>query len=158
MSTAIDTRSDTDVLIIGGGMAGAWAALGAARAGAQVTLVDKGCVGTSGVTAAAGPGHWWVAPEHREEAVRQRAIAGEGLAEPYCRADVLSVEPAVERAAPADDAATHAGGLLGVFRRDSGWDQGQGDHRFCNKQWRTEAIFARGRELHAAAQPAKTSP
>ncbi len=73
---------ETDVLIIGGGMAGAWAALGAARAGAQVTLVDKGYVGTSGVTAAAGPGHWWVAPEHREEAVRQRAAAGEGLADP----------------------------------------------------------------------------
>jgi len=73
---------ETDVLVIGGGMAGAWAALGAARAGARVLLVDKGYCGTSGVTATAGPGHWWVAPEGREVAVRQRAAAGLGLAEP----------------------------------------------------------------------------
>lgn len=70
------------MLVIGGGMAGAWAALGAARTGADVVLVDKGYCGTSGVTATAGPGHWWVAPEQREQAVRQRAEAGQGLAEP----------------------------------------------------------------------------
>ncbi|MCK1465154.1 FAD-dependent oxidoreductase, partial [Bradyrhizobium sp. 2] len=53
----------TDVLIVGGGMAGAWAATSAAQAGAKVVLVDKGYCGTSGVTAAAGPGHWWVPPD-----------------------------------------------------------------------------------------------
>jgi len=78
--TADDTS--TDVLVIGGGMAGAWAALGAARAGAQVTLVEKGYCGTSGVAAAAGPGHWWVPPQARAAAVRQRALAGAGLADP----------------------------------------------------------------------------
>lgn len=72
---------DTDVLVIGGGMAGAWAALGAARAGAQVVLVDKGFCGTSGVTATAGPGHWWVPPEQRQAAVAHRAQAGLGLAD-----------------------------------------------------------------------------
>ncbi|MBV8620086.1 MAG: FAD-binding protein [Curvibacter sp.] len=71
-----------DVLVIGGGMAGAWAALAAARQGARVVLVDKGYCGTSGVTATAGPGHWWVPPAQREEAVRQRAEAGAGLADP----------------------------------------------------------------------------
>jgi L-aspartate oxidase len=49
---------EADVLVIGGGLSGAWSAIGAARAGAQVILVDKGYVGTSGVAAAAGPGHW----------------------------------------------------------------------------------------------------
>ena len=44
----------TDVLVVGGGMAGAWAASAAAEAGAKVILVDKGCCGTSGVTAGAG--------------------------------------------------------------------------------------------------------
>ncbi|MDU1671487.1 MAG: FAD-dependent oxidoreductase, partial [Bradyrhizobium sp.] len=39
-----------DVLVIGGGMAGAWAAVSAARSGARVILVDKGYCGTSGVT------------------------------------------------------------------------------------------------------------
>ncbi len=69
----------TDVLVIGGGMAGAWAAVSAARAGARVILVDKGYCGTSGVTAAAGPGHWWVPPDAREQAVSQRVAAGLGL-------------------------------------------------------------------------------
>jgi len=73
---------DADVLVVGGGMAGAWAALGAAREGAQVVLVDKGYCGTSGVTATAGPGHWWVPPEQREAVVAQRAASGLGLADP----------------------------------------------------------------------------
>lgn len=79
-----DTGSSTlqaDVLVIGGGLAGCWAALGAAREGAVVLLVDKGFVGTSGVTATAGPGHWWVPPAARDEVVRKRADAGQGLAE-----------------------------------------------------------------------------
>src|SRR4051812_48077463 len=70
-----------DVLIIGGGMAACWAALSAAQRGAQVVLVDKGYVGTSGVTATGGPGHWWVSPEGsaREEAIEKRFLAGCGL-------------------------------------------------------------------------------
>ena len=36
---------ETDVLVIGGGMAAAWAAISAARSGAQVVLADKGFVG-----------------------------------------------------------------------------------------------------------------
>ena len=74
----------TDVLIVGGGMAGAWAASAAAEAGAKVILVDKGYCGTSGVTAAAGPGHWWVPPdppEARASAVSNRIAAGLGLGE-----------------------------------------------------------------------------
>jgi L-aspartate oxidase len=71
----------TDVLIIGGGMAGAWAAIDATRAGAAVTLVEKGYCGTSGITAAAGPGHWWVSPALREEVVAARLKAGQGLGE-----------------------------------------------------------------------------
>src|SRR5450830_1102001 len=78
---ALQHSLNTDVLVIGGGMAGAWAALGAVRTGARVTLVDKGYCGTSGVTATAGPGHWWVPPAEREQAVRQRAANAGGLAE-----------------------------------------------------------------------------
>jgi len=78
---AHENSLNTDVLVIGGGMAGAWAALGAVRTGARVTLVDKGYCGTSGVTATAGPGHWWVPPAEREQAVRQRAANSGGLAE-----------------------------------------------------------------------------
>lgn len=71
-----------DVLVIGGGMAGAWAAAAAAAEGASVVLVDKGYCGTSGVTATAGPGHWWAPPdppEARENAVRGRQAIAFGL-------------------------------------------------------------------------------
>ncbi len=61
MSDPITARAD--VLIIGGGMAAAWAAIAAAKAGASTLLVDKGYVGTSGVTATGGPNHWWIPPD-----------------------------------------------------------------------------------------------
>lgn len=74
---------DADVLIIGGGLAGTWAAIGAAREGARVVLVDKGYCGTSGVTATAGPGHWWVPPlaEARQAAIDKRLATAYGLAD-----------------------------------------------------------------------------
>ena len=43
------------VLVIGGGPAGAWAAVAAGEAGARVVLVDKGYLGTSGATAGPSP-------------------------------------------------------------------------------------------------------
>lgn len=43
-------RVDTDVLVIGGGIAGVFAALRAAEAGLSVTLLDKGSVGASGMS------------------------------------------------------------------------------------------------------------
>ncbi len=45
-----ETRVSTDVLVIGGGMAGVFAAVRAKAAGLDVTLVDKGTVGRSGAT------------------------------------------------------------------------------------------------------------
>jgi succinate dehydrogenase/fumarate reductase flavoprotein subunit len=82
---------ESDVLIIGGGMAAGWAAIGAARAGAEVILVDKGYVGTSGVTATGGPGHWWVPPDPslRREAVERRMVTAYGLAEPDWMARII---------------------------------------------------------------------
>jgi len=80
-----------DVLVIGGGLSGAWSAIGAARAGADVILVDKGYFGTSGVTAAAGPGHWWVAPEQRDAAIRQRLETAQGLGDADWMAQILDL-------------------------------------------------------------------
>ncbi|MET0795722.1 MAG: FAD-binding protein [Polyangiaceae bacterium] len=75
---------EADVLIAGGGMAACWAGISAARTGAKVVLVDKGYVGTSGVTATAGPGHWWVSPEGdaRKQAIDKRMGIAYGLADP----------------------------------------------------------------------------
>lgn len=68
---------ETDVLVIGGGPAGTWAAWSAAQQGAKVILVDKGYCGTSGATAAAGTTVWYVAhPDDREAELRQRELKG----------------------------------------------------------------------------------
>jgi succinate dehydrogenase/fumarate reductase flavoprotein subunit len=83
----------SDVLVVGGGLAGCWAALAAARNGASVILAEKGYVGTSGVTATAGPGHWWVPPEPgvRERAISERAAKGLGLADPDWMARMIDI-------------------------------------------------------------------
>ncbi|WP_437626045.1 FAD-dependent oxidoreductase [Sorangium sp. So ce1151] len=80
---ASDTDDLADVLVIGGGPAGAWAALGAAASGARsVVLVDKGYCGTSGATAPTNTGTWYVTPEGaaRERAIEARFARSGGLA------------------------------------------------------------------------------
>ena len=74
---------ESDVLVIGGGPAGAWAACSAAGAGARVVLVDKGYCGTSGATAPSGTGVWYVQPDpaKREAAMASRESLGGFLAD-----------------------------------------------------------------------------
>ena len=54
---------DADILVIGGGIAGCWAAISAARKGIRVALVEKGDTVRSG---AGGPGcdHWCQCPSN----------------------------------------------------------------------------------------------
>ncbi|WP_128656040.1 FAD-dependent oxidoreductase [Paenibacillus sp. 598K] len=72
-----------DVLVLGGGPAGAWAALTAARTGAKVVLADKGYCGSSGATAPSGTGVWYIPPDPqlRYEAKMSRYEMGGRLAE-----------------------------------------------------------------------------
>jgi len=74
---------EADVLVIGGGPAGAWAAITAARNGSNVVLVDKGYCGSSGATAPSGTGVWYVQPdgEKRKAAKESRYTLGGHLAE-----------------------------------------------------------------------------
>ncbi|WP_043283659.1 FAD-dependent oxidoreductase [Paraburkholderia oxyphila] len=74
---------EADVLVIGGGPAGAWSAIGASARGAKVVLADKGFCGTSGATAPSGTAVWHVAPENsaRELAKASRFKLGGELAE-----------------------------------------------------------------------------
>lgn len=76
-------RHEVDVLVIGGGPAGAWAAVSAAAQGARVLLADKGFCGTSGATAPSGTGLWHVPDENgaRESAKASRYAMGGHLAE-----------------------------------------------------------------------------
>ncbi|WP_075289289.1 FAD-dependent oxidoreductase [Pararhizobium arenae] len=77
------TEIRCDVLVIGGGPAGCWAALEAAGAGAKVVLVDKGYCGSSGATASAGTQIWYVPPDtdEREAAMASREAMGGYLSE-----------------------------------------------------------------------------
>lgn len=89
MTESLSARAD--VLIVGGGMAACWAAIAAAKAGASVIVVDKGYVGTSGVTATGGPNHWWIPPDPalRRKAVEERHAASLGLGDPAWMERVL---------------------------------------------------------------------
>jgi succinate dehydrogenase/fumarate reductase flavoprotein subunit len=82
-STACALQLEADVLVIGGGPAGAWAAISAAAQGARVVLVDKGYCGTSGATAPSGTNVWHVSPagDAREKAKASRLAMGGHLAE-----------------------------------------------------------------------------
>lgn len=78
-----DIHLAADVLVIGGGPSGAWAALSASEAGAKVVLVDKGYFGTSGATAPSNTGTWCVAPgEDRAQIVERRWQRTGELADP----------------------------------------------------------------------------
>jgi succinate dehydrogenase/fumarate reductase flavoprotein subunit len=72
-----------DVLVLGGGPAGAWSAWSAASQGAKVVLADKGYLGTSGATAPGGTTLLVIPPiaELREQAVQARLKAGGYLSE-----------------------------------------------------------------------------
>ncbi|MGW5219681.1 FAD-dependent oxidoreductase [Nocardia sp. NPDC004085] len=77
------TELETDVLVIGGGPAGAWAAVSAAAAGAAVVLVDKARCGSSGPTAYGAIPLWHLPPgPARDEAVRRGHAHGGALGDP----------------------------------------------------------------------------
>jgi succinate dehydrogenase/fumarate reductase flavoprotein subunit len=58
-----ETEIRGDVLVLGGGVSGCYAAIAAARKGLNVILVDKGCVNHSGA-AGAGFDHWMDCPSN----------------------------------------------------------------------------------------------
>jgi succinate dehydrogenase/fumarate reductase flavoprotein subunit len=74
-----DTLSlDADVLVLGGGPAGTWAAWTAATQGARVVLADKGYCGTSGATAPSGTGVWYVEQDEQKRAAARASREGLG--------------------------------------------------------------------------------
>lgn len=83
----LDTFDDAyvaDVLVVGGGPSGAWAALAAARAGSTVVLADKGYFGTSGAQSPSGTGGYYIKPDdpqHREGMINARLPIAFGLAD-----------------------------------------------------------------------------
>lgn len=69
------------------------------------------------------------------------------MCELYCTSDALYVHPDCERLTHPDPVQILASGLLGQYRRDSGWDEFADDPRYVNQHWRMEGIFALARDL-----------
>ncbi|WP_433729979.1 FAD-dependent oxidoreductase [Actinoplanes sp. CA-051413] len=130
-TTALDLTAD--VVIVGGGPAGTWAALTAAAAGADVLLLDKGYCGTSGPTASGGTGVWYVQPEPaaREKAMASREALGGHLQDRRWMARVLDqtyenmnrLEAEARYPFPVVDGVAHKRGLQGpeYMRRMRSW-------------------------------------
>ncbi len=85
MSASADRHLETDVLVVGAGGAGMYAAIAAARAGAEVILLDRSLVGRSGatvmaqMTVAAAIGH--EEPDHPDRHLADTLAAGRGLSD-----------------------------------------------------------------------------
>ena len=82
---------DADVLVIGGGIAGCWAAISAARQGVKVALVEKGDTVRSG---AGGPGcdHWCNAPANPLSNVDPDEWAVHMADRPYCNGIGIQIQ------------------------------------------------------------------
>ncbi len=65
------------------------------------------------------------------------------MCELYCRADALFVAPDCTGPTPVDAERVRAAGLLGQFRRDSGWDEWSVTH--ANEHWRMDDVFRMAR-------------
>ncbi|MDA0663775.1 MAG: FAD-binding protein, partial [Proteobacteria bacterium] len=88
------THMETDVLVVGSGGAGMYAAIAAARGGARVLLLDKSLVGRGGATIMAqmtvavamgeqAPDHW--TRHHADTLAAGRGLCDEELAALLCR-------------------------------------------------------------------------
>jgi NAD-dependent dihydropyrimidine dehydrogenase PreA subunit len=67
------------------------------------------------------------------------------MCELYCEADALFVASDAHGPEPVDQAAIVASGLLGQFRRDSGWHEWADDPRYENRHWLMGEVFSRAR-------------
>ncbi len=80
------------------------------------------------------------------------------MCELYCRADALYVGPDHDRAVPVDPAEILNSGLLGQYRRDSGWHEWAADSEYASQFWRMSQIMTGGRDITAARKrPGKTA-
>jgi succinate dehydrogenase/fumarate reductase flavoprotein subunit len=82
---------DADVLVIGGGIAGCWAAISAARQGLNVVMAEKGDTIRSG---AGGPGcdHWCNAPANPWSNVDPDEWAEHMADRPYCNGIGIQIQ------------------------------------------------------------------
>ncbi|MFB8831762.1 ferredoxin family protein [Azotobacter sp. CWF10] len=78
------------------------------------------------------------------------------MCELYCTADALYVDPDCEHPVALNAPEIRESGLLGQYRRDSGWDEWAAEPRYANQHWRMDTIFALGYSLLSPAAPSAT--
>ena len=94
-------RAETDVLVIGSGAAGMYAAIEAARAGCQVMLIDRSLIGRGGATVMAqmtvavalgsqAPDHWL--HHYHDTLTAGRGLCNESLAQLLCEEGPACIE------------------------------------------------------------------
>src|SRR5450631_3821640 len=94
-------RAETDVLVIGSGAAGMYAAIEAARAGCQVMLIDRSLIGRGGATVMAqmtvavalgsqAPDHW--SHHYHDTLTAGRGLCNESLAQLLCEEGPACIE------------------------------------------------------------------
>lgn len=88
-------------------------------------------------------------PVIREQSACQTCF----MCELYCQQDALYVDPDCEQARTLDPQAIRDSGLLGQYRRDSGWDEWADDPRYQNQHWRMDGIFALARAASEKPNP-----
>jgi len=77
---------EADVLVLGGGIAGCWAAISAARKGLKVVLVEKGATVKSG-SGGSGCDHWLNTPHPGTDVTAEEIVGWElEMTEGYCNA------------------------------------------------------------------------
>lgn len=94
------------------------------------------------------------------DAAGQPAIADQSacqtcfMCELYCTSDALYVDPDCSQPQILDAEQIRHSGLLGQFRRDSGWHEWAGDPRHENLHWRMDGIFALARTTNGGRDKA----
>lgn len=116
-------------------------------------VVENRCTACSVCVAVCPTGVFDRAPDGRPILARIEDCQTCFMCELYCRADALYVAPDCENRVAVDAAAVLAAGLLGQYRRDSGWDEWADDPTRSNEHWRMEGVFARAAARSAAARP-----
>ncbi len=73
------------------------------------------------------------------------------MCELYCKEDAIYVGPDREQPEPVNEAELVASGLLGQYRRDSGWDEWSSDPRYDNQIWKLDLTFRPARSARSNA-------
>jgi len=89
----------------------------------------------------------------KPQIIDQQACQTCFMCELYCASDALYVDPDCDQVRQPDPDVVRNAGLLGQYRRDSGWDEWATDPKYNNQHWRMDGIFALARSAAQTTKP-----